>query len=83
VTALFRDELHYRYLGDWSDRDGNSNIDGCLLTDSLTQRDYSAAQISIALHKLRTEADNSNRSLMYVSARAVFSGTPKAAARAS
>lgn len=27
VVALFRDELWYRYLGDWTDRDGNSNID--------------------------------------------------------
>jgi len=27
VIALFRDELHYRYLGDWIDRDGNSNIE--------------------------------------------------------
>ena len=25
VIALFRDELGYRYLGDWTDRDGNSN----------------------------------------------------------
>jgi len=28
VIALFRDELKYRYLGDWTDRDGNSNIEG-------------------------------------------------------
>ena len=72
VTALFRDELHYSYLGDWSDRNGNSNIDERLLTDSLTQRGYTAAQISIALHRLRTEADNSNRSL-YENNRAVYS----------
>jgi type I restriction enzyme R subunit len=25
--ALFRDELGYRYLGDWTDRDGNSNFE--------------------------------------------------------
>ena len=24
---MFRDELRYRYLGDWTDRDGNSNIE--------------------------------------------------------
>ena len=27
VIALFRDELGYRYLGDWADRSGNSNIE--------------------------------------------------------
>ncbi len=27
VIALFRDELGYRYLGDWSDRASNSNIE--------------------------------------------------------
>ena len=27
LIALFRDELGYRYLGDWSDRAGNSNIE--------------------------------------------------------
>lgn len=26
VIALFRDELGYRTLGDWTDRPGNSNI---------------------------------------------------------
>ena len=36
VIALFRDELHYRYLGDWIDRDGNSNIEEEILTAYLT-----------------------------------------------
>jgi type I restriction enzyme R subunit len=61
VIALFRDELCYRYLGDWTDRDGN--IDEGLLTAYLTKSGYSPAQISVALHRLRTEADNPNRSL--------------------
>ena len=26
VIALFRDELGYRTLGDWTDRPGNSNL---------------------------------------------------------
>ena len=34
VIGLFRDELGYRYLGDWSDRDGNSNIEGGFLSKS-------------------------------------------------
>ena len=63
VIALFRDELGYRYLGDWTDRDGNSNIEEGLLTAYLTKSGYTPAQISAALYKLRTEADNHSRSL--------------------
>jgi len=71
VIALFRDELHYRYLGDWSDRDNNSNIDEILLTDWLSKCGYTSAQISVALHKLRTEASNHNRTL-YGNNKAVY-----------
>ena len=63
VKALFRDELGYRYLDDWTDRDGNSNIEEEILTASLTKNGYTPAQISVALYKLRTEADNHNRTL--------------------
>ncbi|MFO0879956.1 MAG: HsdR family type I site-specific deoxyribonuclease [Gemmataceae bacterium] len=63
VIALFRDELNYRYLGDWTTRPGNSNIDEKLLTEWLTQRGITPQQISIALFRLRTEADNHSRSL--------------------
>ena len=62
VTALFRDELDYRFLGDWSDRD-NSNIEEGLLTAHLIQAGYRPAQIAVALHRLRTEADNHSRTL--------------------
>ncbi|WP_457811892.1 type I restriction endonuclease subunit R [Sinorhizobium meliloti] len=71
VIELFRDELGYRFLGDWSDRDGNSNIEDDLLSASLTKRGYSAAQISAALYRLRTEATNSSRSL-YANNQAVY-----------
>lgn len=63
VVALFRDELGYRYLGDWQDREGNSNIEEGLLSAFLSRSGYSAAQISMALYKLRTEADNHSRGL--------------------
>jgi type I restriction enzyme R subunit len=63
VIALFRDELRYRYLGDWTDRDGNSNIDEGLLAAWLTKCRYSPAQISKALYDLRTEADSHSRTL--------------------
>ena len=63
VIALFRDELGYRYLGDWTDREGNSNIEEGLLGDWLKKNGYTTAQINAALHKLHTEADNHNRNL--------------------
>src|SRR5436309_202709 len=72
VLALFKDELAYRYLGDWTDRDGNSNIDEGLLTAWLTKNRCTPAQISVALHKLRTEAENHNRTL-YGNNQAVYS----------
>src|SRR5213594_3211863 len=52
VIALFRDELKYRYLGDWTDRDGNSNIEAALLTTYLSRSGYTPAQISSALYNL-------------------------------
>lgn len=63
VIALFREELGYRYLGDWSHRDTNSNIEEDLLKAYLLKRGYSKKQVSKALHALRTEANNANRSL--------------------
>ena len=72
VIALFRDELEYRYVGDWSDRAANSNIEEALLRAYLSKAGYSAEQISRALYLLRTEADNPNRSL-YENNKAVYS----------
>jgi type I restriction enzyme R subunit len=72
VITLFREGLGYRYLGDWSDRDGNSNIEEELLTAWLTNRGYTSAQMGVALHKLRTEADHHGRSL-YANNQAVYS----------
>jgi len=63
VIALFRDELGYRYLGDWTDHEGNSNIEEQLLADYLTRSGYSPSQISRALYLLKTEADNHSRTL--------------------
>lgn len=64
VVALFCDELGYRYLGDWTERSGNSHIEEGLLTDYLTEAGYTPAQINTALFKLRTEANHPNRSLL-------------------
>ena len=72
VIALFRDELGYRFLGDWSDRPDNSNIEESLLTAYLTKYGYTPEQISRAIYLLKTEAENPNRSL-YDNNKAVYS----------
>ena len=63
VIALFTKNLGYNYLGDWSDRLGNSNIEEKLLTENLARRGYNTKQINAGLRQLITEANNSNRNL--------------------
>ncbi len=71
VIGLFRDELNYRYLGDWSDRPGNSNVDENLLSNHLKGAGYSPEQISRAIYLLKTEAASPNRNL-YDNNKAVY-----------
>lgn len=71
IVRLFRDELGYRTLGDWTDRPGNSNIEESLLRAHLGKRGHSSEQISRAIYLLRTEGDNPNRSL-YDNNKAVY-----------
>ena len=63
VIKLFVEELGYRFLGDWTDRDGNSNVEEAILSAWLTKCGYTAGQINAALYQLRTEANNYNRNL--------------------
>ncbi|MCX7174948.1 MAG: HsdR family type I site-specific deoxyribonuclease [Proteobacteria bacterium] len=71
VIALFRDELGYRFLGDWSDRPNNGNIEEGLLTDYLCGAGYSTAQIGRALDVLHREADHHGR-ILYANNEAVY-----------
>lgn len=72
VLALFRDELGYRELGDWTDRAGNSNVEEGMLSAWLSTAGHTPDQISRAIYLLRTEANNPNRSL-YDNNKAVYS----------
>ena len=63
VIKLFRDELGYQYLGNWEEREINSNIEEEYLSKYLKRKDYSAIQISRAIYDLRTTANNFNENL--------------------
>ena len=47
VVALFRDELGWHYLGDWSDREGNSNVEEGLLSPWLHLRGATPADLPV------------------------------------
>lgn len=72
IISLFHDELGYSYLGNWIDREGNSNIEKGLLEAYLIKSGYTPTQIGVALYKLEVEASNHNRSL-YGNNQAVYS----------
>jgi len=63
VIRLFHDTLKYRYLGDWTERADNSNVEESLLTDWLTRQGVKREAIVAALYKLRTESTNPSRGL--------------------
>ena len=71
IIALFHKELRYDYLGDWQERDNNSNIEEGLLISYLEGAGYSSELISKALDTLRREATNHSRSL-YENNKAVY-----------
>lgn len=71
VVKLLRDELGYRYLGNWEDRENNSNIDEKILSEYLEKAGYSEAHISKAIYRLKLEANSASRGL-YENNQAVY-----------
>ena len=52
VVKLFRDHLDYTYLGDWHEREDNSNIEKSLLSDWLTRQSVSETLIKRSFREL-------------------------------
>ena len=64
VVKLFCDRLGYRYLGNWEDRQNNSNIEEKYLREYLSsKKGYSDVLINKALFQLRQTANNDNETL--------------------
>jgi type I restriction enzyme, R subunit len=72
VVTLFREQLGYDHLGDWTDREGNRNIEEALLRSFLRERQgYDEALVARALHLLDKAAGDTSKSL-YDRNRAVY-----------
>lgn len=72
MVKLFRENLQYAYLGDWHDRDGNSNIEEAYLRPYLQWQGYGDDLIDKALYELRRVAGDQTKGLYEVN-KAVYS----------
>ena len=63
VVKLFQEKLGYDYLGDWSARADNRNIDAALARQFLKQQGYDDALVTKALHQLDKVAGDQSKSL--------------------
>ena len=52
VVALFRDQLGYKFLGNWEYREGNANVEAALLTQNLRARGYDENLVNRAFDQL-------------------------------
>src|SRR3972149_5566214 len=72
VVRLFREQLSYDYLGDWTDREGNRNIEEELLRRFLREKQsYDETLITRTLYILDKAAGDTGKSL-YDRNRAVY-----------
>ena len=63
VVQLFQDQLGYDYLGNWTDRAGNANIEPAYLRPHLEAKGYAPALITKAIAHLTRVATDQSRSL--------------------
>ena len=52
IVKLFRETLDYEYLGDWTDREVNANVEPALLCAWLKKQRVKDALVTRALHIL-------------------------------
>ena len=66
VIALFQKELSYRYLGNWEEREFNSNVEEEILTAYLTKKGYSQNLITKAIYNFKKVSEDQSKKLYYV-----------------
>lgn len=72
IVRFFEHNLGYRYLGNWKDRDDNSNIEESLLRDWLARQGYEEHIVNRALWHLEQAAAIAGSERLYDANRAVY-----------
>ncbi|HLP37045.1 type I restriction endonuclease subunit R [Lacibacter sp.] len=72
IIQLFREQLQYEYLGNWEEREGNSNIEEAELRKFL-QGKYSDELITKAIFALKKEANINSNDDLYTANKEVYS----------
>lgn len=64
VVALMKNELQYRYLGNWEERDNNSNVEEEILSDwLLNKKKYKKNLVSKAIYEFTKATNDQSKSL--------------------
>ncbi len=66
VIALFQNELDYRYLGYWEEREDNSNVEEVILSAWLIKKGNNPNLVSKALYELGKAANDQSKKPYYV-----------------
>jgi len=72
IVRFFEHNLGYRYLGNWKDRNNNSNVEESLLRDWLARQGYEERIVKRALRHLEQAAEITGSKTLYDANRAVY-----------
>ncbi|MGB4971823.1 MAG: type I restriction endonuclease, partial [Cyclobacteriaceae bacterium] len=74
IIKLFKEQLNYTYLGNWEEREDNSNIEESLLKEYLGRtKKYSDALINKAIFEIKKTAALSSNDDLYPTNKEVYS----------
>lgn len=73
VVQMFKDHLGYSYLGDWHEREGNSQVERGLLTDWLSAQGHSPTVIARVLREVEIACTVGGGKTLYDANKAFYS----------